>query len=111
MQENLEGYLNGKFTAGERRVLHTQWVGEAWEELSQNKEVAVRSFKKCRISVAADGSEDFEIHLEGLEKYEVGEVDSQDTDDGDDPFADLSNDDRLKIQVMNWIERILGNTS
>ena len=25
----------------------------------------------------------------------MGEVDSQDTDDGDDPFADLSDDDSL----------------
>ena len=30
-----------------------------------------RSFKKCGISVAADGSEDFEIHLEGVENYRV----------------------------------------
>ena len=47
MEENLEAYLTGKFTAGERRVLLTQWVGQAWE---------IRSFKKCGISTAADGS-------------------------------------------------------
>ena len=46
-------------------------MGEAWEQLSLNKEIAVRAFKKCGISVAADGSENYEIHLEGLEDYEV----------------------------------------
>ena len=92
LHDNVEGYLHGRFTAGERRVLISKWVGEAWEELSQNKEVAVRSFKKCGISVAADGSEDFEIHLEGLEDYEVDQVDDPDIDG--DPFADLSDDAR-----------------
>ena len=69
MQDNLDGYLNGKITAGERCVLLSKWVGEAWEELSKNKDMIERSFKKCGISVAADGSEDFEIHLEGVENY------------------------------------------
>ena len=88
MQDNLEGYLNGKFTAGERRVLLTKWVGQAWEELSENKEMTVTSFKKCGISTAADGSEDFEIHLEGLEDYEV-KMNDPSTDDDGDPFVDL----------------------
>ena len=87
LQDNLEGYLHGKFTAGERRVLLTKWVGEAWEQLSLNKEIAVRAFKKCGISVAADGSENYEIHLEGLEDYEVDVGDT--ISDDEDPFADL----------------------
>lgn len=37
IQDNLDGYLNGKFTAGERRILLTKWVGEAWEDLAKNK--------------------------------------------------------------------------
>ena len=65
MQDNLDEYLNGKITAGERRILLTKWVGEAWEELAKNQEMIVRSFKKCGISIAADGSEDFEVHLGG----------------------------------------------
>ena len=69
IQEDLEGYLHGKFTAGERRILFTKWVGQAWEELSQNRTIALRAFMKCGISVAADGSEDDEINLTGLEQY------------------------------------------
>ena len=92
LQDNLEGYLHGKFTAGERRVLLKKWVGAAWEELVQDKEIAVRSFKKCGISVAADGSEDFEIHLEGqgLEDYKIAEMDDHSNSD---PFADASGSD------------------
>ena len=46
-----------------------------------------RSFKKCGISVAIDGSEDDEINIKGLEDYSVG--DEGDATDDEDPFADL----------------------
>ena len=78
MEENLNKYLNGKFTAGERRVLLTKWVGDAWEELSGKKEIAVRAFKKCGISTAADLSDE-------------GDPFADASDEGD-PFADLSDD-------------------
>ena len=94
VQENLDGYLNGRFTAGERCILMTKWVGEAWEDLAKNKEIVVRSFKKCGISVAPDGSEDTEIHLEGLEDYQVNpNRDIDDCSDNEDPFANLSGDE------------------
>ena len=92
MNDNFEDYLHGKFTAGERHILITHWVGDAWEELSKDSHIAVRSFKKCGISTAADGSEDFEIHLEGLEDYEYSRNDV-DIDDDEDPFADLSGEE------------------
>ena len=53
MEENLNKYLNGKFTAGERCVLLTKWVSDAWEELSEKKEIAVRAFKKCTPQLTA----------------------------------------------------------
>ena len=93
MEENLDEYLNGKINAGERRILLTKWVGEAWEELAENEEMVIRSFKKCGISVAADGSEDFEIHLESLEDYQVNQDAEFSSDSDEDPFADLSDGD------------------
>ena len=97
VQDNLEQYLNGKFTASERRVLLTGWIGQAWEDISSNKEMIVRSFKKCGISVAADVSEDSEIPIEGLEDYMIeadssSKEDSLFTDSDTDPFADLDSD-------------------
>ena len=88
VQNNLEDYVHGKITASERRVLFTKWVGEAWETLSKKTEMVIRSFKKCGISVAIDGSEDTEININGIEDYEVGESDEEVTDDDTDPFED-----------------------
>lgn len=53
----------------------------------------IRSFKKCGISVAIDGSEDEEINTEGLEDYTVGESDDEATDDKTDPFEDVEDSD------------------
>ena len=50
MQDNLQAYVNGELNASNRRVLFTKWVGEAWEEVSTNKDMVVRSFKKSGIT-------------------------------------------------------------
>ena len=55
----------------------TKWVGQAWEEVSAKKDMVVRSFKKCGISVAIEGSEDSEIHINGPEDYVVEGGDSE----------------------------------
>ena len=86
MQQNLESYVRGEINASERRILFTKWVGEAWERLSAKKEMIIRAFRKCGISVAIDGSEDTEIHIEGIDDYMV-EEDDEFTDE--DPFEDI----------------------
>ncbi len=96
MQDNLDDYVHGKFSAWERRVLITQWVGEAWVEMSKNEDVSVRAFKKCGISTAADGSKDFEIHVEGLENY--GCQDGND-DDLYEVLSESSGDARTHLQI------------
>ena len=89
MQENVDDYIRGKFTASERRILFTKWVGQAWKEISAKKDVIVRSFKKCGISVAIDGSEDSAINITGLEDYQVSESEDEATDDDTNPFEDM----------------------
>lgn len=77
-------------------------MGEAWEELSSKKDMVIRSFRKCGISLPIDGSKDEEINIDGLENYVV-ESDSEANDadpdnnagdsdvvtDDEDPFDDL----------------------
>ena len=64
-------YLD-RFTASERRILITQWVGEAWEAIcKEHKELIIRSFRKCGITTALDGSEDSDINIRGLQNYVV----------------------------------------
>ena len=92
VHDNLEQYINGKFTASERRVLLTRWIDDSWEEISSNTEMIVRAFKKCGVSVAADGSEDADIHIEGLDDYTIGSK-SEEDGYGTDPFAsDVTSD-------------------
>lgn len=76
MKENLDKYVNNGFTASDRRVLITKWVGEAWARRSEKKDTTQRAFKKCGISTAIDGSEDASIKIRGLEGYVVRNTES-----------------------------------
>ena len=71
LEENLQRYTEGKISASERRVLVTKWVGKVWTEVGSNRDMVVRSFKKCGISLSLDGSENGEIHIESIEEYEL----------------------------------------
>ena len=80
-------------------MLLTRWVAQAWEEVSANRDMVIRSFRKCGISLPIDGTLDSEINLEGIPDYKVdGEGSSElvdeddmeaDVEDEDDPFADV----------------------
>ena len=59
----------------------------------------ITSFKKCEISIAADGSEDYEIHLKGVEDYEVNQEDEC-SSDSEDPSAELSATSSLTALTM-----------
>ena len=81
--DNSHLYLRkARLSASDRRVLITKWVSEAWREVSSNRDMIVRSFQKCGISVAIDGSEDHLICIEGLGNYRVNPypVDNSDTE-------------------------------
>ena len=84
LQDNLDTYVKGQINASERHILFTKWVGQTWEEVSANRDMVIRSFKKCGIAVPIDGSEDHEINIKGLDDYVV--EDEVYTDE--DPFAD-----------------------
>ena len=65
-------------------------VGQAWEEVSSDREATIRSFKKCGISVPADGAGDGEISIRGLEDNTVGEDDEEEfVGEDEHPFADI----------------------
>ena len=93
MLDNLDLYVHGKFTASDRRVLLSTWVGEAWEEVCSKPEMAIRSFRKCGISVAMDGSEDEAINIHGVDDYKVESSDSADEEYQTDPFEGSSEEE------------------
>ena len=94
MQHNLEAYVRGDINASKQRILFTKWVGEAWERQSAKKEMVARSFRKCGIAVAIDGSEDSEIHIEGIDDYAIEDEEDEEFTD-EDPFDDIENADPL----------------
>ena len=85
-EAHVNDYLHGNFTASECRILLTKWIGQAWEEVSANKDTVVSGLKKCGISVAIDGSEDNEINIKGFEDYQI-------VSDDDNPFATSGDSD------------------
>ena len=77
MDENLDSYTSGKITTSERRILMTKWVGEAWAKT--NGDMVRKSFKKCGLSLALDGSEKHLLNIEMLPDYTMpdDEVDGE----------------------------------
>ena len=56
-----------KYTTSERRILMTQWVGQAWESIHHESQQTIQRFsRKCGTTVAIDGSEDHDINIRGL---------------------------------------------
>ena len=47
MEQNLEKYVNNNFSASQRRILITEWVGAAWTEVCQKQEILKHGFEKC----------------------------------------------------------------
>ena len=71
LDENLTQYVDGKLNASQRRVLMTKWIGEAWSKVGKIKDSIIRSFKKCGLSVALDGSENDEVNIGGLPEFQM----------------------------------------
>ena len=69
MHNNLEIYITSTIPATQRHNLKPNWVGEAWAEISRDKEMIRRGFKKCGISIPTDGSNDDAINIKGVEGY------------------------------------------
>ena len=74
-------------------VLFIKRVGQAWEEVSANSDMIVRSFQKTGIVVALDGSEDYLNHIEGLEEYRVDDSEDEEEYTDEVPFISTDSDD------------------
>ena len=96
MHDHLNDYLTGKLSVSERRVLFIRWIGQAWQVTPAKKEMIFCSFKKCGISIAIDGLEDYQISIPGLEGYCVDDDALE-----DDPFTDQHSD---TVQVLWYMQ-------
>ena len=66
-----EWYGETVFSASEKRILITRWVGKAYRKICDPKydHLRYRLFEKTRTLITADGSDDDKIQPEGLPNY------------------------------------------
>ena len=80
--------MKNSLSASQRRVLITGWVGAAWAEVCQNKDMVKWGFEKCGISVPIDGSSDYVVRRDSSEpesdEEDLFELDSSDTSSEED---------------------------
>ena len=101
LDKNLDQYVDGKINASQRRVLMTKWVGEAWSKVGKMKDSIIRSFKKCGLSVALDGSENDEVNIEGLPEYQMPSAFVQDNEYVLDDDDESEKEDEDKGNAVN----------
>jgi hypothetical protein len=65
-------YIIGDFIVGDRRVLLTKWVAQAWKELHEKyKKTIIKIFQRVGLSLNPDGSEDYKIKIKDLDSIKV----------------------------------------
>ena len=110
-----EEYEAGKFTVGDRRVLLTKWVGDAFDKLHQPKakggykETIITTFRRVGLSLNPDGSEDSEMKIKGLPDIKVGDFTREEEDPEDGTGGLLSKDieaiEKAKARAIRALEK------
>ena len=76
--DDVELWESNKLTASDRRILITQWTGRAAEKIDSDIKTRTRLFEKAGLTMAAEGSDDNLINLEGVTQgtYSFMDVDT-----------------------------------
>ena len=63
--ERLAEWKDGKVSAGERRILFTHWLGNAWEDFTTNHQDQItKAFKRCAMYNDMEGKENHLVKLD-----------------------------------------------
>ena len=84
--DNVEKGESNKLTASDRRILITQWTGEAAKHIDRDIRYRRRLFEKTGLAMTADGSDDNLINLQGVEQ---GTYSFMDVDTSPQPLEDV----------------------
>ena len=84
--DNVEKWESNKLTASDRRILITQWTGEAAKQIDRDIRYRRRLFEKTGLAMTADGSDDNLINLQGVEQ---GTYSFMDVDASPEPLEDV----------------------
>lgn len=72
IDKNIENWKARKYSVGDRRLLMTYWVSQAWEKLHlKHKDTIIQTF--VGLSLNPDGSKDSELKIKDLPNIEVGD--------------------------------------
>lgn len=91
-----------KWTVGDRRVLTTWCVGDAWYQFGiepEKQEIIRRVFRKVGLSLPVDGSADHELDIKGFQDIEIGDW-RQELEIGD-PYADVKDEDETSVEFVS----------
>ena len=57
-------WVDGKYSVGQRRVLLTKWVGQAWEDIyTEDSEMIRQAFEQVGLGLPIDESQDHKIKI------------------------------------------------
>jgi transposase-like protein len=66
-------WVEGRYSVGDRRVLLTKWVGQAWEDMhTEDGDMIRQAFKQVGLGLPVDGSQDHEIKIKDFPEVQVG---------------------------------------
>jgi hypothetical protein len=123
--DNIAKWERDDFSEWERRVLITQWVGDAHEKLAALPATITKCFLRTGCLMSADDSHDLNITVEGVIDYDFRsapaapaadaggddfeDVDADHTDSaetGSDDFDDMSDEDDLESVIPIGLEML-----
>ena len=71
---HMDKWKEGSYSVGDRRIMITKWVGQAWREFhAEQSHVIVKTFRKVSLSLTIDGSKDHELHVKDIQDIQVGD--------------------------------------
>lgn len=74
LERNPRKWQEGNFTIGDRRILVTHCVGNAWEQPHElRKDVIVKLFRQVGLPLNVDRSEDSKPHVKDLSDLVIGD--------------------------------------
>jgi hypothetical protein len=74
VDDHFDEWKAGKYSVGDRRILLTKWVGEAWELVHEHhKDAIIKTFQNVGLSLNPDGSQDHLLSIRDLPNITVGD--------------------------------------
>jgi hypothetical protein len=74
IEENFELWESGKWSIGDRRILLTKWVAQAFERVHlEHKNAIIACFKNVGLSLVVDGSADHLLKIRDLPNLTIGD--------------------------------------